>query len=124
MTVDIFYNCTGARIFNVTFPTGFTVHNTGAPCGKINNSLVSCNFNDVPGSRQGWYYFSAPTGIADYTILTLPTWLSNTANCSALQNISLAEEGGITSIPQGAVLQEAGTLEWAARMSLTGQCSS
>jgi hypothetical protein len=89
LTVDIYYNCTSARTFNVTFPAGFTVLNTGAPCGKISNSLVSCNFNNVSGSNQGWYYFSAPTGTADHTVLTLTTLLSDYTNCNIQQNISL-----------------------------------
>jgi hypothetical protein len=89
LTVDIYYNCTGSRVFNITFPSGFIVHNTGAPCGKINNTFVSCNFNNITSFNSGWYYFTAPSSIPDYTVVTLPTALSNTANCSLTNNISL-----------------------------------
>ena len=93
MTVRIYYNCVNKRIFNVTFPSGFTVINTGAPCGKINNSLVSCDF--LPASNQGWYYFSGSGNVADHTLLELTTWLNDTNNCSISNNITIINKSFI-----------------------------
>jgi hypothetical protein len=88
VTVDVFYNCTGTRVFNVTFPAGFTLGSTGAPCGLINSSLASCTFSGSP-FNQGSYTFTGSDSTANHSITELPTFLSNTSSCGVVSNVSM-----------------------------------
>ena len=83
MTVDIYYNCTGVRVFNVSLLSGVSVTATGAPCGLINSSLISCNFNSFSPFNKGYYTISiTPAAFPDYTLFSFPISLSNNTDCS------------------------------------------
>lgn len=81
-TINIYYNCTGVRTFNITFLPGLTVTNT-SPCSLINSTLVSCTFDGSSPPNKGSYTVSiTPSAFSDHSILQFPTSLSNTTDCS------------------------------------------
>jgi hypothetical protein len=87
MTVDIYYNCTGSRQFNVSFPSGFTLTSTGGICSLHNSSLSICSFSNI--NPYGRVTFTGSNSAPDYTLSPLTTSLSNTTSCSLNGNISI-----------------------------------
>ena len=82
MTVNIFYNCTGIRTLNITFPPGFYLHFTGGTCSLINNSLASCTFQNTSAFDEGSYTFEGSSSLDNYSVVQLINSLSNTTDCS------------------------------------------
>lgn len=89
VTIDVHYNCSGIRYFNVTFPSGWTLYETGGVCALINTTKTQCTFQPSFPFNEGSYKVRSPADITDYANIEFPSYLSNYTDCNVANNITV-----------------------------------